>query len=190
MPGAKKKKGGKRARRGKKTNDNDASKHIPLAEEGQEYARVTNLLGDARVAVVTTTGVERIAIIRGKFRKRVWINKNDIIVISNRGYQDDRVDVVHKYHPNEVKQLVRKGDVPRGLLSDDDKDDNQDAGGIAWAMPNSEDSEEEESGEFIEKGEKQPEKPKRREIAPQPVRPNLSDISDDDTSGSYSLEDL
>lgn len=197
MPGAKKKKGGKRVRRGKKGTEGDGSKHIPVPEEDQEYARVISLLGDARLKVVTAGGTERIAIIRGKFRKRVWINKNDIIVISTRGYQDDRVDVVHKYNSNEVKQLVKKGDIPRSLLSEDQEDDD-DQGGINWAMPNSEgedEDEDEDTTDGDEEGENttnpaNEEKPRRREIAPQPIRPNLSDISDDDSSGSYSLEDL
>ena len=221
MPGAVKKKGGKRSRRGKKGTDTGATKFIPKAEENQEYCRVVSLLGDARLSVVNSSGVERIAIIRGKFRKRVWINKNDIIVIALRGYQDDRVDVVHKYQAAEVKQLVRQGEIPRSLLSDDDdaKDDG-DTAGIAWAMPDLDEDEEadhaelsddasEEGSENGENGENgdnrvgvstlkprrgygkkgmQKPKPVAKPIAPQPVRPNLSDISSD--SSSYDLEDL
>lgn len=181
MPGAKKKKGGKRVRRGKKNTDDNTQKFIATAEKGQEYVRVTHLLGDARLKVVNIEGAERIAIIRGKFRKRVWIKKDDILVIGLRGYQDDRVDVLHKYNASEVKQLVRKGTIPRSLLSDDAGDEgNEEDDGVAWAMPPSEESEEkDENGNPL---------PKRKPIAPQPIRPNIDDISSD--SSEYDLEDI
>lgn len=131
------KKGGKRIRRGKKNADTEKTKHIMLKEVGQQYCRVLNMLGDCRISLITDDGKELIGIIRGKFRKRVWINRGDIVVVANRTYQDNRVDVIHKYHPTEVKQLVKRNQIPRTLLSTEDGGDDGnggegDDGGIAW----------------------------------------------------------
>lgn len=196
MPAKPDKKGGKRIRRGKKLpaggagggNDGTTStKSVPLAEGDQQYARVVSRLGDARLKVITADGQEYIGVIRGKFKKRVWMNKDDIIVIDTRSYEnvtqeklDDgklKADVIHKYQPVEVKQLIRKGAFPRSLLSDDNQGDDDADDGLAWAMPKSDDEESDGDGEG------------RVAIPAQPDR-KFDITSEDDESSSCDLEDL
>jgi len=50
--------------------------------------------------------------IRGKMRKKVWINTGDIILIGLRDYQDDRADVILKYSPDEARKLKGYGEIP------------------------------------------------------------------------------
>lgn len=40
-------------------------------------------------------GTRRLGNIRGKLRKKVWINQGDIILLSLRDYQDDKGDVMY-----------------------------------------------------------------------------------------------
>ena len=40
----------------------------------KEYAQVTKMLGDGRVALMCYDGVARQGLIRGTMRRRVWIN--------------------------------------------------------------------------------------------------------------------
>lgn len=47
-------------------------------------------------------GTKRLAHIRGKMRKKVWINQGDIVLLSLRDFQDDKADVIVKYTPDEV----------------------------------------------------------------------------------------
>merc|ERR1719216_380949 len=42
-------------------------------------------------------GVKRLCHIRGKLRKKVWINQSDIILVGLRDYQDAKADVILKY---------------------------------------------------------------------------------------------
>lgn len=183
MPGAKKKKGGKRVRRGKKNAGQTITRSLTTKDKNQEYVRVTGLLGDCRLNVINIDGVERIAIIRGKMRKRVWIKKDDILLVGLRGYQDDRVDVLHKYNSNESKQLVKKGEIVRDLLGEIiDAGDGDGDDGVRWSMPAN--SSEEESGENGENGESGK---SRKQIAPQPIVKDIDDISSD---SDYDLEDL
>ena len=68
------------------------------------------MLGDCRIRVVCWDKKERLAIIRGKLKKRCWINKSDLILVSLREYEDDKCDVIQKYDSEQVKALVKKGE--------------------------------------------------------------------------------
>ncbi|KAG0168056.1 Translation initiation factor 1A [Apophysomyces sp. BC1034] len=104
-------KGGKNRRRGK--NENEGSKReLIFKEEGQEYAQVTKMLGNGRVEAQCFDGVRRLAHIRGKLRKKVWINQGDIVLISLREYQDEKADVLLKYNADEARSLKSYGELP------------------------------------------------------------------------------
>ena len=72
-------KGGKTRRRGKNETFND-KRELVLKEEGQEYAQVLRMLGNGRLEAFCFDGVKRLAHIRGKLQKKVWINQGDIIL--------------------------------------------------------------------------------------------------------------
>merc|ERR1712121_440433 len=57
-------------------------------------------------------GVKRLCHIRGKLRKKVWINASDIILIGLRDYQDEKADVILKYTPDEARNLKAYGELP------------------------------------------------------------------------------
>lgn len=90
------KQGGKNRRRGKNENDNE-KRELVFKEEGQEYAQVVKMLGNGRLEAQCFDGARRLAHIRGKLRKKVWINQGDIILLSLRDYQDEKGDVIMKY---------------------------------------------------------------------------------------------
>ncbi|VEL28741.1 unnamed protein product [Protopolystoma xenopodis] len=74
-------------------------------EEGQEYARVERLLGNGRLEAYCFDDVKRLCHIRGKLRKKVWINAGDIILVGLRDYQDKKADVILKYPNDEARTL-------------------------------------------------------------------------------------
>jgi translation initiation factor 1A len=49
------------------------------------------MLGNGRLTAFCFDGKQRLCHIRGKLRKKVWINTGDIILIGLREYQDDKV---------------------------------------------------------------------------------------------------
>merc|ERR1719462_215363 len=57
-------------------------------------------------------GVKRLCHIRGKLRKKVWINQSDIILVGLRDYQDARADVILKYNADEARSLKAYGELP------------------------------------------------------------------------------
>lgn len=104
-------KGGKNRRRAK--NEGEGFKReLFLKEEGQEYAQITKMLGNGRVDASCFDGVKRLCHIRGKMRKKVWINQGDIVLVSLRDFQDDQADVIVKYTPDEARALKSQGELP------------------------------------------------------------------------------
>lgn len=83
--------------------------------------------------------------IRGKLRKKVWINQGDIILLSLRDYQDEKGDVILKYSADEARSLKAYGELPEnakinetdtygdqgdegiGFEFDEDRDDSDDS---------------------------------------------------------------
>jgi translation initiation factor 1A len=79
---------------------------------GQEYAQVVKMLGNGRCECFCFDGVTRLGHIRGKMRKKVWITAGDIILAAKRDFQDEKVDIVHKYSADEARNLKQYGELP------------------------------------------------------------------------------
>ncbi len=77
-----------------------------------EYAQVLKMLGNGRLEALCFDGSKRLAHIRGKLRKKVWINQGDIILLSLRDYQDEKGDVILKYSADEARSLKAYGELP------------------------------------------------------------------------------
>jgi len=83
-----------------------------VKSEGQEYAKVTTLLGNRRVTLDCMDGKKRLGRIRGNMKKkRIFINKDDYVLVGLRDFQDEKADVLDKYTPQEVKQLIKVGEI-------------------------------------------------------------------------------
>ena len=70
------------------------------------------MLGNGRLDALCFDGEKRLAHIRGKLRKKVWINQGDIILLSLREYQDEKGDVIMKYTADEARSLKAYGELP------------------------------------------------------------------------------
>ena len=86
-------------------------------------------------------GVKRLCHIRGKLRKKVWINQSDIILVGLRDYQvrqfadfihfeifivcpfqDAKADVIQKYSADEARNLKSYGEFPESIKISDTVD--------------------------------------------------------------------
>ncbi|XP_063403979.1 eukaryotic translation initiation factor 1A, X-chromosomal-like [Mytilus trossulus] len=120
-------KGGKNRRRGKNENENE-KRELVFKEDGQEYAQVTKMLGNGRLEAMCFDGVKRLCHIRGKLRKKVWINGGDIILLGLRDYQDTKADVILKYTPDEARNLKAYGELPESARINDAAFDEEQGG--------------------------------------------------------------
>jgi len=151
-------KGGKNRRRGKNENEG-AKRELILKEEGQEYAQVLKMLGNGRLEAMCFDGTKRLAHIRGKLRKRQWINTQDIILVGLRDYQDAKADVIMKYNSDEARRLKNMGHLPESVNVVDGNEVEDD---IFFDNESDENSDD--------------------EIAPQPYQPIISSESESDDS--------
>lgn len=118
-------KGGKNRRRGKNENENE-KRELVFKEDGQEYAQVTKMLGNGRLEAMCFDGAKRLCHIRGKLRKKVWINSGDIILLGLRDYQDTKADVILKYTPDEARNLKAYGELPESARINENPYDEAD----------------------------------------------------------------
>lgn len=130
-------KGGKNRRRGKNENE-QAKRELDLKEEGQEYGQVLKILGNGRVKVYCMDGKDRLANIRGKLRKKVWINVNDIVLLGLRDYQENKADIIQRYNPDEARRLKAQNHIPDNINIDDGGTKEED-NFIAFANENDDD---------------------------------------------------
>ena len=159
-------KGGKTRRRGKNESI-QIKRELVLKEEGQEYAQVLRMLGNGRLEAYCFDGQKRLAHIRGKMQKKVWMGVGDVILVSLRDYQDDKADVIYKYNSDEARLLKVKGELPENA-----KINEGDAGGDADG-----------DNDAIEFGEDEDDE----EIAPQRV---VKEISDDESESDLDIDDI
>ena len=104
----------------------------PFRDDGQIYAKVTKMLGNNRCATKDVDGVERLAIIRGNMRRRQWVNVRDLVLLALRDFQDDKADIVHRYPDEEVRRLVRYGEITKEFANDLDPEVADDQNDIVF----------------------------------------------------------
>ena len=110
-------KGGKNFKKGKKRTDFQDKKQVVKkdTDEFQEYAQVVNPKGNGRFELKCCDGGKtRLGLICGKMRKRVWVNRGDLVLICKwEGMTDDaKCSIVHKYSMDEARRLLKEGELP------------------------------------------------------------------------------
>lgn len=99
-----------------KVNNNNYN----IDKDYEEFAYVIKLLGNCRALVLCDNGNEAIGVIRGsmrRFNKRVLIETGDIIAVSMREYQNNKVDIVHKYNMEQCKILINNKEISDTLIN-------------------------------------------------------------------------
>ena len=108
-------KGGKKHKqKASKDYKNTFNGNITYCDEklGQYYALVTQRLGGNRLLVKTLLDKdlkEVQAVIPGRFRNKVYMNTNDVILIQRRDFNNEQFDIIYKYNDNESKILEKEG---------------------------------------------------------------------------------
>lgn len=111
---AKKKKRGKNSKN--KRGAVTTKRAIAFKDDMQEYVVMIKMLGDRRIMVRLPDTSEKLAIIPGRFRKRCWMKAGDVLLASYREFQANKLDIVHKYTPDEARQLVGYKEIPPFFL--------------------------------------------------------------------------
>lgn len=97
--------GGKGYKRGKARGaDTQEFKYVSKADfDGSIYARVTQMMGSGQVLAVGEDRQTYQCVIRGRLYKRVWIAKEDYLIILPRDYEKRQTaDVLYKLSEEEL----------------------------------------------------------------------------------------
>ena len=76
------------------------------------------MLGGDHILVRCQDGKQRICRVRGKLKRRVWIRKGDIVLVSPWDFQSDKKgDIIWRYKRNQAEWLIRNGYLNRDFYS-------------------------------------------------------------------------
>lgn len=107
-------KGGSGHKKMKKSGFVVPNRELYFKEHGQDYAIITSMLGHDRCRCkLAEDNREVLGIIRGSMRKKYayHVNKNDIVLVGLRDFQDSKVDIMHLYNSDEVKMLINYNEI-------------------------------------------------------------------------------
>lgn len=120
-------KGGSKHKKMKNNSNSDEitqSDLILKSGKEQDYGKVEKILGNGRFSLLCNDKITRLGIIRGKMRKRNWVNMGGIVLYSIREYEKDKVDIIHVYSNTVLKMLEHKMKLNFNISNDDDNDDD------------------------------------------------------------------
>ncbi len=169
----------------------EMSRPLELPDEDQEFALVNKLMGNGRATVTFIKNnketVNALGIISGKLRKRKqWVIAGNIVLISVRNFEKDKVDIIHVYKEYEMNELKRKGHLHKELMKHSNNYGNN---------PHTSHQDDEELAEFIDEDNDIPfENEKTKLVSQKSKRDNLTvqnfDYLDEDEETDNEIENM
>jgi translation initiation factor 1A len=122
-------KGGKGAKKGKNYAKSD-TKLILKDNDTEEYGIVKSKLGNGRFTISCNDNIERIGIIRGKDRKRKWVNLNNIVLVQKWDFttSENKCTIINIYDNSQINKLIKTNQITKSLItvSDNNFDNSND----------------------------------------------------------------
>ena len=120
--------GGNKAKRGKNApkSNNRALRTKDSSNEMELYAKVVSRAGGSPpiIVVMCEDGKERHVVVRGKFAKKVWMNKDDVVLITLNADSGESGEITVKYNPGEVSRLEQINEITSTTFGVEDHNDN------------------------------------------------------------------
>ena len=130
--------GGRKAKKKSSKYENEFDideKNLIKPDDYQEYGIITKVLGSSRLLVDCATKVvnedgeqnvlkSRMCTIRGKLKKRNWMNVGDIVIVSLRDFnegKDGRGDIIHKFSVQQAYYLKKQNIIQFELTKRNDQ---------------------------------------------------------------------
>lgn len=83
------------------------SRDLLIKDEFQDYGKIIKAFGSGHMEILCNDGETRMGTIRGSMYKRVWINIGDFVLVSIREFEDNKIDIIHKYTLDEARKLIK-----------------------------------------------------------------------------------
>ena len=86
---------------------------LPYVTKVELMGIVKETLGGSRLSALCEDGKVRMVRIGGRFKKKMWVRPNDIVIVKKWAVQsDEKSDLVYRYTKTQVEHLRRKGLIP------------------------------------------------------------------------------
>jgi len=85
---------------------------LPRRNRGEVFAIANQLLGAARIRVMSEDNVPRMGRITGKMKKKMWIREGDLLIIRPWGFQEGKADILFRYSRTQAQYLARRNILP------------------------------------------------------------------------------
>ncbi len=94
----------------------DTSRYpMPDHRKREMFAIADTLMGASKMTIMCEDGRSRMGRIRGKMKRRMWIKPGDLLIIKPWEFQDEKADVMFRYHRTQAANMSRKGLIPEIL---------------------------------------------------------------------------
>lgn len=122
-----------------RSKKDEKNRPLEFPEDEQEFAIVQEMLGNGRAKLICEDKQTRIGRICGSMRKyktKVIVETGDLVIVSKRDFELDKVDIIHKYMLEETNKLIYEKYLPEyiyKMFTKDDKYTNEDTEYIFFA---------------------------------------------------------
>ena len=79
--------------------------------DGQEYAHVTKKYGGGRYELMCYDKIKRMGIMCGRLKRYARLEQGGFVLVSLRGFQEDKCDIIEVYKPEDIDRLISVGEV-------------------------------------------------------------------------------
>jgi len=87
-----------------------------LPAKDEQFAVVMEMSGGSRMKALCEDGKTRMVRIGGRFKKRMWVRENDLILVKPWVVQaESKADLVHRYLPTERKWILSRNIIPEEM---------------------------------------------------------------------------
>ena len=94
----------------KRPQNTDVVERVRIPRPPEQLGILDQRVGGSRMKVRCMDGKIRLCRIPGKLKRRLWVREGDVLIIKPWEFDGDaKGDVLHKYRPNQVSFLKRKG---------------------------------------------------------------------------------
>jgi|TARA_R100000781_G_scaffold42757_1_gene29343 translation initiation factor 1A len=91
-------------------------KKVKLPYKDEQFAVVIEMSGGSRLKAMCEDGKTRMVRIGGRFKKRMWVRVNDLILIKPWPIQADiKADLVYRYLPTQRNWILNRDIIPEEL---------------------------------------------------------------------------
>lgn len=97
---------------------NTGKRELVMAIPGETaYAIVKTVCGNKRVIVIR---IDNGLTVSGRISGSIhaWIKKDDLVLVGLRDFQEDKVDVIWRYTPEEARKMMKAGHIPQNTVVD------------------------------------------------------------------------